>query len=285
MTTPLATPSGFPGRLRALGHRLYADYLMPARFEAYRQLLTSALAAGYRFESIEAHWARRRAGEVGPGEKVFILRHDIDSDIAAGGRLFAIEAELGIRSSYYFRLGTLDRDLMARIHAQGSEVGYHYEELATLIKEKGLRSRAEAVAHLPEATARFEANLRRLRTEFRLPIRVVASHGDFANRALDIPNWVLLEDPATRARLGIDLEVYDAAFMDAVTFRSSDVGHPRYWKPADPREAIAAGSPLIYLLVHPRHWRSHFVSNTRENWTRVWEGFLLSRRQRRPERA
>ena len=285
MTRSAAPTSGLRGRLRSLGHRLYADYLMPERFGAFRQLLEAALAAGYRFESIEAHWARRCAGEVRPDEKVFILRHDIDSDIEAGARLFAIEAELGIRGSYYFRLCTLDRDLMARIHAQGGEVSYHYEELATLIKEKGLRTRAEALAHLPEAVARFEANLRRLRRDFGLPMRVVASHGDFANRALNIPNWAMLEDPAIRRRLDLDLEVYDAAFMDAVTFRSSDVGHPRYWKPADPREGIAAGAPFIYLLVHPRHWRSHVVSNTRENLTRVWEGFLLNRRQRRPERA
>ncbi len=283
MSASPSPTSRLSSRFRALGHRLYADYLMPDRFGAYRALLEAALKAGYRFETIEDHWARCRGQRPEPGEKVFILRHDIDSDPVAGEKLFDIEASLGIRSSYYFRLGTLDARLMDRIQAQGGEVSYHYEELATLIKAKGLRSRAEAVAHLPEATDHFEANLRRLRETFGLPMRVVASHGDFANRALDIPNWALLEDRAVRSHLGIDLEVYDPAFMEAVTFRSSDVGHPRYWKPVDPRDGLASDTPLLYLLVHPRHWRSHFVSNTRENWIRVWEGFLLKRRQRRPE--
>jgi len=278
-----ARPSGIRGLLRTVGHRIYSDYLMPQRFEGHRRLLEAALAAGYRFESIEAHWARRKAGQVAPGEKVFVLRHDIDSDVEAGARLFEIEASLGIRSSYYFRLCTYAPELMKRIHAQGSEVGYHYEEPATLIKAKGLRTRDEALAHLPEALAAFESNLRRMRRELDLPMRVVASHGDFANRALDLPNWTMLADPADRARLDIDLEVYDPAFMEAVTFRTSDVGYPAFWKPADPLEGVAAGSPFIYLLIHPRHWRSHFVSNTRENWIRVWEGLLLSRRQKRQE--
>lgn len=84
-------------------------------------------------------------------------RHDIDTDVGGARAFFEIEKALGIRASYYFRLSTIDRDLMREINSYGSEVGYHYEELATHAKRYGLNTPAVARAHMDAITAELSA--------------------------------------------------------------------------------------------------------------------------------
>ncbi len=69
-------------------------------------------------------------------ERFAMMRHDIDRK--PGNALFTarIEAESGIRATYYFRrYGSAFRpDIMREIEGMGHEVGYHYEVLG---KAKG----------------------------------------------------------------------------------------------------------------------------------------------------
>lgn len=188
--------------------------------------------------------------------------------------MFDVERSLGVSGSYYFRLSTLDVRLMQAIAADGGDASYHYEELATIAKRRGLRTRDEAFAHLAEGRNAFTLNLERVRAATGLPIRVVASHGDFANTALNTPNWVMLTDQAFRREVGIDLETYDDAFMRYVTSRHSDTAPPRCWVSGDPAGAIARREPVVYLLVHPRHWRADRLVNARDDIGRFREGLL-----------
>jgi hypothetical protein len=186
--------------------------------------------------------------------------------------MWDIDRRLGVECSYYFRLSTLDTALMADIAAGGSEASYHYEELSSVAKRLGLRSRSDVLIHLPEARDRFAENVQRLRAVTGLPMRVTASHGDFVNRRLGIQNWVILADPGFRSALGVDLETYDEAFLRHLSSRHIDAPYPRFWDYGDPAEAIRSGQPVISVLVHPRHWRVDRTLNARDDITRVVEG-------------
>ena len=129
---------------------------------------------------------------------------------------------------------------MRELAAAGCDVGYHYEELATLIRERGAASAAQARALIPEARERLRAALAELRAGSGLPLDLLASHGDFANRAVDVANVELLDDPGFRAELGVRLEAYDIA--GDVDARATDAGGA--WWPEDPAAALARGEPV-----------------------------------------
>jgi hypothetical protein len=266
---------------RSVWHRVYADFFMPSRLGTYRHLLRTAMGAGYAIVSIERLWELMQTRAIEPGARYLVLRHDIDTDPRTGRAMWAIEQAEGAEGSYFFRLSTVDLDLIARIGAAGGHVGYHYEELALVAKDRRLRTRAEALRYVPEAQERFARNLERLRDTTGQTMRVVAAHGDFVNRALGVPNWVILTDPDFRREAGVDLETYDEAFMSHVTSRHSDTHYPRFWIPAGPAAAIAAGEPIVYLLVHPRHWKVARTVNARDDLGRLVESVMY----RRPTRT
>ena len=105
---------------RRIAGRLYGDYLLPSRLREYELLLSLALSAGYEtlplgeFVTLEAL-----------PDRVLLLRHDIDSEIATAKRMWQIEERLGVRGTWFFRLSTWDDALIAAIAAGGSEIGYH----------------------------------------------------------------------------------------------------------------------------------------------------------------
>jgi hypothetical protein len=253
-------------------NRVYADFLMPSRLDAYRSLLEAAQRAGYRVMAIEQFWRLHREGAVSPTQRYLILRHDVDTDPRTAGAMWQLERALGVDGTYFFRLSTLDPALMAAIGEAGGEASYHYEELAAVAKDRRSRTREDALRHLPEARDLFRSNLGRLRSATGLPMHVVASHGDFVNRKLGIPNWVILADRAFRRDVGVELEAYDDELMAQLPVRSTDTAPPRCWIPDDPLAAIAMGEPVVYVLVHPRHWRVDRAGNARDDLRRLWEG-------------
>lgn len=250
-----------------LRDRVYADFLMASRLGEYRALLETALASGYEVCSVGGFWRRARMDAL-TGRYV-VLRHDVDTDPGTARAMWAIDRDLGVESSYFFRLSTLDERLMEDIHAAGSEASYHYEELATIARRRRVRTRAAALQCVPEASDRFAANLERIRRATALPMRVVASHGDFVNRRLGVANWVILDDPDLRRSLDIQLETYDEQFLQSVTSRHSDGPYPRFWEWDDPWPAIQAGNPVVSILVHPRHWRVNRATNAKDDVVRV----------------
>ena len=271
---------------RQVWNRCYGDFLMPSRLPAYRALLEAALEAGYAIVSVEGAWAAIEAGRLDPAGRTLVLRHDIDTGPLTAGAMWRIERDLGVGSSYYFRLSTLDLGLMAEIAAGGSEASYHYEELATVAKRHRPRTTAAALALVPEAQDRFRHNLERLRGQTGLPFRTVASHGDFVNRKLGLMNWTILADPAFRAAVGIDLETYDEAFMGHVTSRHADTTYPRFWTTQPPPQtAIATGEPVVYLLVHPGAWRVTPWRSVVGNLRRIREGIAYANPLRLPGRT
>jgi len=277
-------------RLGSIAERLYADFLMPSRLAAYEALLDHALRGGYRITSIERFRDVVIVGGREPSDRYLILRHDVDTDPRTAAAMWAIERRHGIDSSWFFRLSTVDLDLIRSIAESGGQASYHFEELAAMAKRRRLRTAADVMAHLPEARADFRANLARLRAATGLPMRVVASHGDFVNRAVGIANRAILDDPAFRAEVGIDLEAYDDAVLGRATSRHSDTHHPRYWVAEDPLAAIDRGEPVVHVLVHPRHWYARRGTNVADDVRRIWEGIayrlpIIALRRMAPRRS
>ncbi len=257
-------------------YRIRADFLMASRLGEYASFLESTLAAGYRVVGIEQFWRLASESSGLDDNRYFVLRHDVDTDPRTAEEMWRIERDMGISSSYFFRLSTSDGALMSAISQDGSEVGYHYEELATIAKTRHLRTREAALGALPEARALFRANLARLRAATSLSLRVAASHGDFTNRRLGVPNWLILADRQYRREVGIDLEAYDDDLLGRMPRRSADSAPPRCWVPESPLAAIGRGEDVVYALVHPRHWRSAPLVNARDNLQRLWEGAAFS---------
>lgn len=253
-------------RRSAVAHRLYADFLLPDRLEDYRGLLARARRRGYALLSLSAYRAATGSGY--RPARVLVLRRDVDTDPGTAAAMFAVEQELGARASYFFRLGTVAPELMRRVAAAGGDVGYHFEELSTVAKERRVRDAAAVERHLPEIRARFAANLLGLRARTGLPLTLVAAHGDMANRRLGVSNRVLL-DADLRARLGIEGEAYDPEFRAGVTARFSDAPYPAFWRPDDPARAVDRGEPVISTLTHPRHWRRNVAANLRDDLGRM----------------
>jgi hypothetical protein len=263
----------------ALWERFYSDFLLPDRLDEYRQLLVRATELEYRTMSIGEY--RRAAAAGGPnGTKVLILRHDVDTDLPTAKLQFDIERSLEVSASYFFRLSTVDVEFMRRVEAHGGDAGYHYEELSTVAREQGLRTRGEVELHLPAIRGRFRENLRALRATTGLPLRAVAAHGDMANRHLGMRNQELLDD-ALRSELEIEVTADARAATPGLVSRFSDATYPTFWKPHDPLIALERGDAVVYTLTHPRQWRSNVRENLRDDLGRLVEGYRYRCRGRR----
>lgn len=255
--------------MKTLINRLYSDYLMPSRLPEYEALLGKASAAGYRQLSVrEFHRAMRHTN--GEQDKILVHRHDIDSDLRTARKMFALEAKLGVHASYYFRLSTLDYGFMRDIEAAGSEASYHYEEVATFAKRHRLRRADDVRARFPEIRELFIRNYTSIRERLGLSMATVASHGDFANRKLQIINHELLRDPDLRRHCGIECESYDTDLLRHFDLYISDRPHPVYYYPTSPFDALGRHQ-RICLLTHPVQWETNWIESTRCNVLRLAE--------------
>lgn len=63
--------------------------------------------------------------------KLCILRHDVDRRPNNALAIAKLENELGIKSTYYFRIvpESFNEDIIKKIVDMGHEIGYHYEEI------------------------------------------------------------------------------------------------------------------------------------------------------------
>jgi hypothetical protein len=270
-------------RMKAGGiaRRVYGDYLQPERLDDLRFLLEGARAGGYETMTLSAFAERLHEGGQRAGDRILLLRHDVDSDVRRARRMWQIEGSLGMVGSYFFRHSTWDVGFMHELASAGCEVGYHYEELATLVKERGAATASETRALLNAARARLRTTIPELRADSGLTLDVLAAHGDFANRVVGVSNAEMLDDRELRTEIGVRLEAYDVE--SHVSARSADGVRPRRWRPADPTDAIGRGEPVVALLLHPRSWGRAPLVNARADLRRASEGcaYLVRRMRRR----
>lgn len=259
--------------MKNIYRRIYSDCFLPTRLLEYENLIIKALENKYKVISIEQFYKTFVINKNNDGSKYLIMRHDIDTDVSTAKLMFEVERKLKVYSSYYFRLSTVCILFMKEIYKYGSEVGYHYEEIASYAKKNRIRNPEQIYSKMEDIQKIFSRNLEFLRNSTDIPMEIVASHGDFVNRYLKIANHELLKDYEFRAKNNIKLEVYDDNIMKYVTSRYSDAGYPMFWMSNSPHwEAIDNNSPVIYILTHPRHWKANITENIKDDFMRLYEG-------------
>ena len=270
-----------------IAKRLYHDYLLPAQFENYEQILKAARKNNYSFETVSSfdHVISKGmldhgqvnvrdpvAGNGMNGKKYLVLRRDIDTSAISICRVMLnLEKKYGARCSYFFRLSTFHQEFALEVEAAGGESSYHYEEIATYALMHHIKHSKDVLYHLPAIREFFLKNLVEFRRNSGLACTTVASHGDFINRKLGLSNTEILQSPEFRQRAGILREAYDEEQTRYITCRIADQSSVNFTDEA--LAAITRNEPVIYLLTHPRQWKSDFAANTKDNLIRAANGF------------
>jgi hypothetical protein len=251
--------------------RIRKDYLFAPRHGEYRRILETAKSQRYRAMSLlEFHSS---SGEL-VDQRVLAIRHDVDTKNGRGVRLFFdLEREFGVTATYYFRLKTFQMaEIVREILEYGSEIGYHFEEPASLAKRCRIKSRRELRTEEKQRRIdeMMERNIDSINATLGTPIRSLCSHNDFYNRRLGVENHAFLSE-RVRQRCDILFEAYDSSFMclfDECVYDVTDntwLWHGDY----SPVDAMMDRVPKIYVLTHPRHWHPAPILNTRENMQRL----------------
>jgi len=138
--------------------------------KVYSELIQKILSSGYSCQKFEDFLTNPSSGAV-------ILRHDVDSWPLNALQMAELEAEMGIRATYYFRMSPLsfNRKIIRRIAALGHEIGYHYEDLTTHNGD------------YETAIQSFQSNLEKLRRFY--PVKTIAMHGKPLSRWNNLDLW------------------------------------------------------------------------------------------------
>jgi hypothetical protein len=140
---------------------------------AYRRILLAARNAGYSFSTVAA----LDAPNSGIDTRVLTIRHDVDRRPENALAMAELEAALGIRATYYFRIvpTSFKPEIILKIAALQHEVGYHYEDffLAKYDHNQAMRLFAK---HL---------TLFRSRT----PVRTISMHGSPLAKHSNLSIW------------------------------------------------------------------------------------------------
>lgn len=140
----------------------------------YTILLKTYISKSYHFQSFKDYLLTL-------SEKIIVLRHDVDLLPQNSLKTAQIEHSLGIRGTYYFRAvpESWDENIILKISEMGHEVGYHYENIDTIISKPGMRNaRFEQIIDL--AYEDFCLNLEKLRKL--VPVTTICMHGSPKSR-------------------------------------------------------------------------------------------------------
>jgi hypothetical protein len=224
--------------------------LSRGRWDEYRRFLQLAREHGYRLVALE-DWVLE--GDRGVTELTLILRHDVDQHPRSALTMAGIEAELGVRSSWYFRWRTAHPVVVAAVKDRGFDVGLHYETLTRkALEQTALGGVDERL--LDESRGDLRAEIAAFDRLFG-PIRSAVPHGD--SRVPGVHNGELLQNRDC-GDYGIEFDGNEAMngrnLAYWLTDRSSVEGGWR--EGVDPAELFASRATPVLCVTHPNNWAS-----------------------------
>lgn len=223
-------------------------------------------------------------------KKIVLIRHDVDRWLMTALRMAEVEAQLGIVSSYYFRLpNTWDEKVSRRVAKLGHEVGLHYE---VLDKAKGNLDLAAEYMNSDLDMARKVA-----------PVTTAAMHGNpatpYDNRdfwkamrfsdfgllgeaylSIEFDNFHYLSDTGRSWRENY-FNIYDAPLKGASENESLGLN-----KTDELIDSIEGFNKNLYIVTHPERWSANMfewsLSWTKDlaaNWLKIVFQRVLRTRQ------
>lgn len=160
---------------------------------AYRELLKALIKQGFSFLTFEQSL---KSIEV----RSIVLRHDVDALPDNSLQFARIQAELGIKGSYYFRIvpQSYDEKIICEIASMGHEIGYHYEDVSLAAKRQKTKGKRQKWGGFIDITSQrhntiteeeelariaiesFRENLKKLRNI--VPVKTICMHGSPLSR-------------------------------------------------------------------------------------------------------
>ncbi|HEX2081164.1 MAG TPA: hypothetical protein VHG08_25905 [Longimicrobium sp.] len=217
------------------GAAVQAPWAEDFTYGYYRRLLERVKA---EFAVHPVHEAPGLLDAAAAGRKLCLLRHDVDVSPGPALRMGMVEAEAGVRATYYFLtrsplydVGGADaRAVMRELRALGHEVGLHHDG-------HGGAAPAEQAAPVPPEEE-VAAECARLEDALGEPVRSLSFHRP-------MPGWV--RGPLWMAGR---VNAYAAALMG--WYLSDSAGR---WREGDPLRSLEAPrGPVLQLLTHPVWW-------------------------------
>ena len=158
---------------------------MDFTLKIYERLLKSLLSNHYTFYTFQDKHQRCLSGLFTTqlfNSPLIVLRHDVDRKPKNALKMAHLEAEMGIKASYYFRIPkTFQPEIIKQIAELGHEIGYHYENLSFLSKRKDFRKLKTPQnpklknEFFKAALKDFEEKLNKLRELY--PVKTICMHG------------------------------------------------------------------------------------------------------------
>lgn len=200
----------------------------------YKSLLQKAKELGFHFVNIT---------ELSLFPKSLFLRHDVEFSPFIALKMALIEAELDIKSTYFFQLhgelyNVVEKDISAivkNIKALGHEIGLHFDSHYFDIKDEA------------ELDKYLEIDKRYFNAIFETDIKAFSFH--------NTNSFILSCEKETYANL---INVYSKKIKESCTYCSDSTGYWRFEKLTDVLENPDVKK--LHLLIHDAMWSERILS-------------------------
>lgn len=226
---------------------------MDFTLKKYEELCSVVSKSGYKNLTFSEYLG------IKPKNNFVILRHDVDKSLKNALKMAKIENRYGLKSSFYFRMKTFDKEIMIEIKRMGHEIGYHYECLD------------ESKGDYEMAIKLFKKNLEKFKG---FDIKTICMHGNALTKWNNRDIWKKYDFK----KFGILGEAYLSSDFTTLEY-FSDTG--RTWHPSkynikdipdnhkpkihinstdDMINLVKKGKTSLYILTHPNRWNDNVFS-------------------------
>ena len=208
-------------------------------------------------------------------KNIAAIRHDVDTNDLIGNNIFfEIEKSLNIKSTYYFRLCTVNKhlNLIKELLNENFEVGYHYEEPAQFMKRNKIKKISNLKKYYYEIQEEISKNIKIFENRIDHKIYSICSHGDWINNKYGFVNSEFINSTFLKS-LNILFEAYDPFFMSAFNCYITDTGPVgEIWlNNFDIGKALKTSNSSMYVLTHERTFHTNINAAWESNFKTLIE--------------